>query len=595
MRNPNYDVIFKEIDLNPIAELQLLLGVFMAHKSIANKKVALIITSLLLFMSATNFSSVVFLTVEGDPPFSTNVKVNTDTGNRPQYGPAIALDSTGTIYVAWQDSRNWNSDIYFAKSTDGGANWSDPNIRVNTDQDTALQFSPTIAVDSEGTLYTAWEDTRDGDRNIYFAKSEDGGNSWSDPNIRVNIDEGDFNEEGVSIAVDSSGIIYAVWDDNRNGDYDIYFAKSTDEGMTWSDPNIKVNTDSEGTTQGRPTIAVDATGTIYVAWTDQRNGDQDIYFAYSTDEGSSWSDPNMKINTDTGSADQYSVDITVDSFGSIHASWVDKRDGDADIYYTKSINRGADWTDPNVKINTDLGTKDQFQPTIAVSSTGTIYAAWQDDRNDEYDIFFAYSTDGGMTWSDPNLRVNDDSSGYAQSGPNLAVDSLGGAYIVWDDARDYYSSDYDIFFANLAAIESISNNPPTITNKASVSKTAVVNLTMTFTFNANDPDSDPPFWSKISGPHWLDIGPNNGTIYGRPSIGNLGSNDFTIQVSDGMGGTDSHSFSINVQTSSDGEGGSQDGDSDRISTAIWLVLIIVIVFIIIFALILLTRKKIPGN
>ncbi|UCG70901.1 MAG: exo-alpha-sialidase [Thermoplasmata archaeon] len=560
------------------------------HLKIKKEKLWSIAITLLFLMSFNISLSMVVLIVEGYPPFSTNVKVNTDTGNRPQSGPKIALGSEGTIYAVWQDSRNWDDDIYFARSTDGGANWSDPNIRVNTDQDTALQFNPTLAIDAEGTLYVAWEDTRDGDRNIYFAKSKDGGNTWTDPNIRVNNDLGDFNEEGPSIAVDSGGTIYLVWDDNRNGDYDIYFAKSTDEGATWTEPNVRVNTDLTDTGQSRPTIAVDATGTIYVAWTDRRNGNSDIYLAYSTDGGSNWSDPNVKVNTDTTTSDQYSPNLVVDCFGTIHISWVDKRDGDADIYYAKSINKGADWTYPNVKVNTDFGTEDQFQPTIVVSSSGTIYAAWQDDGNDEYDILFAYSTDGGMTWSEPNLRVNDDSSGYAQSAPNLAVDSLGGVYIVWGDARDYYTSGYDIYFANLTAVATIQNNAPTITNKASASKTAIVNLTMTFNFIASDPDSDPLFWSKLSGPDWLVIGPSNGTIYGKPSTEDLGSNDFMIQVSDGKGGTDSYSFSITVQSSSNGGGDKQDGDSTD-SGALWLILVIVIVIVVIVLLFFLIRKK----
>jgi cbb3-type cytochrome oxidase subunit 3 len=92
------------------------------------------------------------------------------------------------------------------------------------------------------------------------------------------------------------------------------------------------------------------------------------------------------------------------------------------------------------------------------------------------------------------------------------------------------------------------NNPPTITNKDSVPTKVVVNSTITFTFNATDPDSDTLTWGKISGSGWLHLDPNNGTIYGTPSWEILGFNEFKIQVSDGKGGYDNHTFKIDVIT-----------------------------------------------
>ena len=38
--------------------------------------------------------------------------------------PAIAVDSSGNLHVVWQDDTPGNSEIYYKKSTDGGATWT---------------------------------------------------------------------------------------------------------------------------------------------------------------------------------------------------------------------------------------------------------------------------------------------------------------------------------------------------------------------------------------------------------------------------------------------------------------------------------------
>lgn len=555
----------------------------------------LIIACLILLGIISIIISNIPITTKGDSPFSENTKVNTDAMMASQGDPTIVVDSDGTIYAVWQDGRHDTSDVYFAKSTDRGSTWTDPNVKVNTDTGTALQFSPDIAVDDDGNIYAAWEDTRDGDRNIYFGKSTDGGATWTDPNVRVNSDAGTANQEGAAIAVDSAGNIYVAWDDNRNGDYDIYFAKSTDGGATWTDPNIRLNSDEGATTQAKPILDVSPSDTIYAAWTDMRNGNSDVYLTYSADGGSTWLDSDRKINSDVGTTDQSSPALDFDSSGTIYAAWTDKRNGDSDIYFAKSMNGGTTWTNPNLKINSDLGTKDQFQPTITVDDNGAIYAAWQDDRNNEYDIYFCSSVNGGTTWSDPNIRANDDSSGYAQASPSIALDSSGDTlYLVWEDARDYETTNYDIFITSLDAETHVQNDPPTISNKASAPTTATVNSTVSFKFIGDDSDSDPLTWSKISGPNWLHIGPTNGTIYGTPSPEDEGSNDVSIQVNDGKGGVDDHTWTIVVYGDSGGNGQDQEnnGNGDN-SWLVWLV--IIIVGIIILLVVLMIFKGMSGE
>jgi hypothetical protein len=38
--------------------------------------------------------------------------------------PVIAVDPSGNLHVVWKDSTPGNDEIYYKKSTDGGASWS---------------------------------------------------------------------------------------------------------------------------------------------------------------------------------------------------------------------------------------------------------------------------------------------------------------------------------------------------------------------------------------------------------------------------------------------------------------------------------------
>ena len=70
--------------------------------------------------------------------------------------------------------------------------------------------------------------------------------------------------------------------------------------------------------------------------------------------------------------------------------------------------------------------------------------------------------------------------------------------------------------------------------------------------NASDADSDPLTFSSISGPSWLTVAAN-GDLSGTPALTDVGINNWTVQVSDGNGGTDTTTLNISVAAASGGE------------------------------------------
>lgn len=194
------------------------------------------------------------------------------------------------------------------------------------------------------------------------------------------------------LATGPGDVIFIVWEDGRNGDVsnrDIYFARSSDRGVTWSEP-VRVNQDPPTANQTFPIILYDAPrDRLYVFWQDNRRGNYDIWMAYSTDNGATWREPpSMPVN-------------------------------DFDV-------------DPNA---------DQVRPTAVVNEAGNIYIAWQDRRNGNDDIYFAFSTDGGETFS-KSVFVTDDPriTQQSQSAPAIAVKEET-VFIVWQDARNIAGGD----------------------------------------------------------------------------------------------------------------------------------------------------------
>ena len=179
---------------------------------------------------------------DGGLTWGTDIRVNDIPGSAasplpsdPPVLPSMAVAPNGTVYVAYEDYRNGrpggtangDMDIFFARSSDGGATWS-PGMRVNDDTTTARQWMPDIALDPFGGIHLAWEDDRSGNHNIYYTNSTDGGATFG-PNLRVTTAEtpvtytrpGDY----LAIESDPNGTICIVWTDGRGADLDIYFAK----------------------------------------------------------------------------------------------------------------------------------------------------------------------------------------------------------------------------------------------------------------------------------------------------------------------------------------------------------------------------------
>ncbi len=81
----------------------------------------------------------------------------------------------------------------------------------------------------------------------------------------------------------SESDVFAVWQDNRLGNNDIFTVRSRDRGVSF-EADERVDDSCDGASnQYRPDLAVDgqdpAGRALYVVWEDDRNGSQDVFLA----------------------------------------------------------------------------------------------------------------------------------------------------------------------------------------------------------------------------------------------------------------------------------------------------------------------------
>jgi chitodextrinase len=353
--------------------------------------------------------------------------------------PSLAVGTDGWTYVGFA---GWGgpvtgTDVFFTKSRDDRT-WTTP-LRVNNDVGGATQSEPSLTLDASNNIYIAWTDNRNGNNDIFFSKSSDGGLSFS-ANVRVNdvITNSRF-EPAIAVDPTNNRVIHVVWTDTRTPATgpDIYYINSTDGGSSFNPPSLRINTDATAAEQGMPHIAVAPDRSVDIVWRDPRNPAKgpDIYFAKSTNLGASWNPP-IVLNDDVGAAVQAEPRIAINESGTIFVAWTDSRNANTvqDIYATRSTNGGASFT-ANVRVNDDQGPVQQTAASLAARG-GRVQLAWQDFRRGgpyPFDIYTSSSPDG-LTWSS-NVRVTTDSAGNFALAPSLGLDGTGDIVVAWTEFK----------------------------------------------------------------------------------------------------------------------------------------------------------------
>jgi PKD repeat protein len=365
--------------------------------------------------------------------------------------------TVGTLYGAdYLESLNagitWGGSVNGA----GGANSGDP----------------TTAISLSGRQYVNYIDDPGGQGIAY---SDNSGSTWSTATIAPNPgDLADKNHMWIDNKASSPyvGNLYTAWTDfGGTDDTQIKISRSTNNGLTWSTGLNLSSAINAGSHNQGVNVQTGPNGEVYVAWAvyDSWPSDESaIGFAKSTNGGVSYLPASRVIsnikgirnttagkNHRTNSFPSMAVDISGGAYnGNIYIVWTNvgtpgtNSGTNKSVYLIRSSDNGTTWSAP-IRINQGafLEGKAAYFPWISCDpETGVLSVVFYDDRDvssAQNEVFAAYSTDAGNTWTD--FKVSDVAftpspiPGLASSymGDYLGITSKGGkVYPCWTDNRD---------------------------------------------------------------------------------------------------------------------------------------------------------------
>jgi len=357
--------------------------------------------------------------------------------NRTGGDPSLAFDDKGNVLLSflwiqrnglpsyWGHGPGANG-IFVRRSADGGKSWDkDPVALIEWKGDEAevkLEDMPRIWADAQpnsphrGNFYNAWIEWQREQSIVLFSRSTDAGKTWSKP-MRISTRAGwprDDNGAVVGIigTVAPDGTQYVVWNEGLN----VTLAISRDGGKTFepSRPIFDVGPPYFGgaggipgvsRAMGFPQVGVDGQrGTLYVTWSDFRNGDVDVFISRSTDRGQTWTPP-RRVNNDAvhSGADQFLQWMAVDpSDGSVYVQFYDRRDDPANRKTLVTLARSTDggntftnygWSEqPFGGENAFLG--DYEWMTV---NKGRVFGIWAEAAPDNYQLTARAPASAGPT------------------------------------------------------------------------------------------------------------------------------------------------------------------------------------------------------
>ncbi|HEV7814160.1 MAG TPA: sialidase family protein [Janthinobacterium sp.] len=325
--------------------------------------------------------------------------------------PAVAIDAGGAIAVAWADQKS--KDVFFRKySRDGEHEGTAINVSHSPD---TFSWLPRLAAapDNPNTIFMLWQEiifsggSHGGD--ILFARSEDGGASFSAPLNLSNSIGGDgkgrlkrevWSNGSLDLAIGADGAVLAAWTEYHGA---LWFARSDDKGKTFSPPRQVAG--SHAQPARGPSLAIGPNRTVYLAWTVGELAAAAIRVTQSADGGAIFGAP-VLVGAGTGYAD--APKLAVDAGGALHLVYAESDSGPFGRYrirYAQSAGGALKFSAPRDIAPAATGAGAGY-PSLAIDGGGRLCAIWEvfpDASPHPRGLAFTVSSDHGRSFAPPAM------------------------------------------------------------------------------------------------------------------------------------------------------------------------------------------------
>jgi hypothetical protein len=358
---------------------------------------------------------------DGGATFSTTTVLPLSS---PPLSVQIGIDRHNNIVLLWAtspDDTHPGGRAFLSRSSDHGATFSAAGEFAPPGNVTSSAIQ--MAVESTGAIDVFWQDQARA--NLFFARSTDGGANFSAPRS-IWTETQDLAD--LHVARGPSDELFAFWTHISDvSQCDVLFSKSLDEGKTFSAAaNVSA---TDGACSASPQPFADPKGGISVAWLKDNQG---VWFRRSSDHGATFS-PAVNVSADVAFFQTSSQQVSGDPDGEMDVVWTGELAQNA-VFFAHSKDGGATFSPPRIVSlppqpnNTGAG-----NPVIAEDSCGTISVAWADDSagtfSGDFDVYLGRSTNDGARFSNP-LNVSNTTTD-AEVVSQIAVDAHDVSNLLW--------------------------------------------------------------------------------------------------------------------------------------------------------------------
>jgi len=306
---------------------------------------------------------------------------------------------SGRVYIVWQDGRlfpipasgdpkSWT--IYMRTFRSMGGTAFGPEMQVSPFDSMAPATLPVITVGDSNRVWMAWQKPIEGAASALFSCVYHSNTGVLDPIVQQT--SGLFSAGFASIAASRDGVVHLVWVDQRSGSQQIW-TKRYVPGSGWTAEEQLVF--SSGAASA-PSINSDYHSHMHLVWQDNRDGNQEVYYKEYV-PGTGWGvDTRVTVN----STSQIQPYVDADPMGNVYTVWTDLRNGSGnpDIFYDTRQNGTWAGNTPLVYAATDTTNSVQRFPGIVHDDFGFAYVAWSDERmpatnGKNKDVFYKVGVD----------------------------------------------------------------------------------------------------------------------------------------------------------------------------------------------------------
>jgi hypothetical protein len=431
----------------------------------------------------------------------------------PSGEPQVAADTLGNVHAVWVEFTGINQggypcgDVYYVKGDLAALQLGTP-VKLSTSGQvfSENQESVSVAVDGSNRVYAVWVEW-----GKVVLRIRDG-SAWGDPIV---IDSGKM-YESPRIAVTAEGDIYLIY---RNNEFHV-LARSRVGGV-WEDIQFL------GPWYGMsklPDIDIGSSGVSAVFMT-KPSGEEYYNIAYSArgrSFNSTWSD---WTRIDSAGEDQMHPAVRVDGGGDAHIVYMAPETSSRGIYYVRKS--GSGFTSPLL-----ISTWEMIHYPFLAKSNDAIYAVWQTGGW------------GGGTSMDYNIRSSDGTWSGVSSVPGSSGCTYGdiaatpdGSIVYWVWDTNYSQTSAEIY----GWAEAFSAPNPAITlgtNQLSFGAVAGGSVSQAQVVSVVNSGDDPQSWAAADNRSWLSVTPASGSGSGRISVAvdpaglNVGTYSGIVSVTD---------------------------------------------------------------